>query len=321
MQNIIKIFRFAWEYFYDLLITLRYNCYSPFENKQVRLYYKILIVAHAIEKGLSLSNPRLFFGKAKLRYMLRMVDEYDGNFSGFPLEMASGAVRDYISIHEGKGGDVILDELHASLSEGSKLYGYAPKGGYKRSEELRLISEDERDTCLDFMRSRYSCRNYEPKVVPEELVERIVELSQTAPSQCNRQSVRIHCYQKKEHIERLLKLQGGTSGFTERVYNLFIVTSEITAWGGYGQRNQGFVDGGLFGQSLMLACHAHGLVSCGLNLAVDNAKEAMIKKEGGIHPRERLVMMLSFGYPGTVNLKGARSPRIPVGAVLTHHER
>lgn len=319
MQNIIKIFRFAWEYLYDFVITLRHNCYSPFENKQVRLYYRILIVAHAIEKGLSLSNPRLFFGKSKLRYMLKMAKEYDANYSRFPLEMAAGVAEDYISIHEGKGEDVILDELRASLSKGSVLHGYEPKGGFKRFEELKQISTSQQGICLDFMRSRYSCRNYEQRTVSQELIDRVVELAQTAPSQCNRQSVRVHCYQNKAQINRLLKLQGGTSGFTDCVSNLFVITSEITAWGGYGQRNQGFVDGGLFGQSLMLACHAYGIGACGLNLAVDNAKEAKIKKEGKVHPRERLIMMIAFGYPGAVNLKGARSPRLPLESLLEVH--
>ena len=40
----------------------------------------------------------------------------------------------------------------------------------------------------------------------------------------------------------LLDLQGGARGFAETVPTLFVITSEITAWGGPQQRNQPYVD-------------------------------------------------------------------------------
>jgi nitroreductase len=115
-------------------------------------------------------------------------------------------------------------------------------------------------------------------------------------------------------------LQGGASGFVDGVYNLFVITSEVTAWGGYGQRNQGYVDCGLFAQQLLLASYANGVGMCPLNLAVDNAKEKKIKQAAKIHPRERLAMMISFGYPGQLDLKAARSARLPLRSVLKMHE-
>jgi nitroreductase len=320
MENILKLLRFAWEYFCDFALTIRYNCYSPFEDKNLRFYYRLLIITHAIEKGLSLANPRLLFGQAKIRYIISMAREYDSSLSEFPLEMAAGALSDYLEVHRKAGvTDGFLDELEHWLEPSGLLGEYAKAGGYKRLEELKHVSEERRGECLEFMKSRYSCRHYQQRAVPANVVEDIVRAAQTAPSQCNRQSVRIHCYQDKQKIIELLQLQGGASGFAEGVNNLFVVTSEITAWGGYGQRNQGFVDGGLLGQSLFLACHAYGVGSCGLNLAVDNAKEKRIKTTAGIHPRERLIMMVSFGYPGQEDLKAARSPRIPLDSVLKIH--
>jgi nitroreductase len=320
MGNLLKLFRFAWEYFYDFVLTIRYNCYSPFGDKNLRLYYRILIITHAIEKGMSLAHPRLLFGQEKIRYIVAMVNSYDAAFSSFPLEMAAGALTDYLELHRAQGvEDPFLDYVQSLIAADGLLGPYATVGGYKRFEELKHIQEAERSVCLEFMRSRYSCRHYQQRVVPVEVVENIIRSAQTAPSQCNRQSVRIHCYQDKQKILELLHLQGGASGFAEGVCNLFIITSEITAWGGYGQRNQGFVDGGLLGQSLFLACHAYGIGACGLNLAVDNAKEKRIKDAAGIAPKERLVMMVSFGYPGDEDLKAARSPRIPLDSVLQIH--
>lgn len=320
MSNLLKLIRFAWEYLSDLLLMVRYNCYSPFEDKNLRLYYRILIITHAIEKGLSLANPRMLFGQEKIHNIISMVREYDATHASFPMRMAAGALSDYLELHRKNGvKDAFLDEIQ-QLFEAQGLFAeYGKSGGYKRVEELKHISEAERGACLEFMSSRYSCRHYIDKVVPEEVVSDVIRCAQTSPSQCNRQSVRVHCYHDKTQIGELLKLQGGAGGFAEGVPNLFIITSEITAWGGYGQRNQCYVDGGLFGQGLFLACHAFGLGSCGLNLAIDNGREANIKKLAGIHPRERLVMMISFGYPGDEDLKAARSTRIDTEQLLSIH--
>jgi nitroreductase len=321
INNILKLFRFLWEYLNDFAITIRYNTYSPFEDRNLRLYYRLIILSHAIEKGLSLANPRALFGRAKILSIVEMARRYDSSNSKFPLEMASGALRDYIEIHRKQGlVDSFLDEVEGYLKNEPVFAGIEAKGGYKRLSELRHVVPEDTEVHVGFLESRYSCRHYEPCVVPISLIEKIVRTAQAAPSQCNRQSVRVHCFTDKAEIEKLLTLQGGASGFVEGVYNLFVITSEVTAWGGYGQRNQGYVDSGLFAQQLMLASYANGVGVCPLNLAVDNAKEKKIKKVAGIHPRERLAMMISFGYPGQLDLKAARSARLPLGSVLKTHE-
>lgn len=320
INNILKLFRFLWEYLNDFAVTIRYNTYSPFEDQNLRLYYRLIILSHAIEKGLSLADPRALFGREKIQSIVAMARKYDASSSKFPLQMASGALQDYIEIHRKKGVvDPFLKEVEGYLKNEPVFADIQPKGGYKRLAELKHVLPEETDGHVRFLESRYSCRHYEPCVVPESLIENIVRIAQAAPSQCNRQSVRVHCYTDKSEIEKLLTLQGGASGFVEGVYNLFVITSEVTAWGGYGQRNQGYVDCGLFAQQLLLACYANGIGVCPLNLAVDNAKEKKIKMTAKIHPRERLAMMISFGYPGKLDLKAARSARLPLRSVLKIH--
>jgi nitroreductase len=321
INNILKLFRFLWEYLSDFAVTIRYNTYSPFESQNLRLYYRLIILSHAIEKGLSLANSRALFGREKILSIVSMARGYDASNSKFPLEMAAGALHDYIEIHRKRGiNDPFLEEVEGYLESEPAFVGIKPKGGYKRLSELKHVQPEKTEEYVGFLESRYSCRHYKPSVIPSSLIEEIVRTAQASPSQCNRQSVRVHCYTEKSQIEQLLALQGGASGFAEGVYNLFVITSEVTAWGGYGQRNQGYVDSGLFAQQLLLACYANGIGVCPLNLAVDNAKEKKIKMTAKIHSRERLAMMISFGYPGELDLKAARSPRIPLNSVLKIHE-
>src|SRR5690606_36580790 len=118
--------------------------------------------------------------------------------------------------------------------------------------------------------------------LPLELVHTVVKLAQYAPSQSNRQSTQVHLYQDRKQIDELLALQGGSRGFSEHVGNLFVVSSEIPAWGGPGQRNQPYVDAALFAMHLLTALHAKGIAACPLNLAVTNRTDRRIKAAGAI---------------------------------------
>ncbi|GHC04801.1 nitroreductase family protein [Cerasicoccus arenae] len=316
----LKVIQYFWEYLRDFRLTLGYSYHSPFEEENRRLYYRIIILAHAIEKGLSLKDPRDLFGIKKLRDMMGLLDRYDVGFSPFPVEMAKGAIESYVKLHRSKTPDApFLEELEAYLANSETLSQCEGNGGARNIEPGHFPSEASRQVGQVFIQSRFSCRNYAPVKVSKETIRKVLEIAQSAPSQCNRQSVRVHCFQSPDQISSLLSLQGGTSGFTESIHNLFVVTSELTAWGGYGQRSQSYVDGGLFSQNLMLALHVHGLASCPLNLAITNAKEANIKRISGIHQRERLIMMIAFGEPGEENLLAARSARIPLESVLLFH--
>jgi len=86
-------------------------------------------------------------------------------------------------------------------------------------------------SAISFLDGRFSARDFAPRSLNDPEIAAVIELAQRAPSQCNRQSTRIHVYRNRAKIAKLLELQGGARGFAEAVPTLFIVTSEITAWG------------------------------------------------------------------------------------------
>lgn len=316
LSKVRKLIGFPIEYTQDMLQYFRYNGHSPFAPSNDRLFYHAVIQTHTIEKGLALSKPRPLFGREKIRSVLTMLKRYDASGSNFPVGMAHGALRDYQAFNrEGGHTDPLLVEIDAAL-EGAE----APvplTGGVK------LVAEQER--WLDqaaaeaFLTSRNSCRMFAPATLDVTVVEEIVRLAQSAPSQCNRQATKAHFFQNPGKIAELLKLQGGSAGFSDAVYNLFVVTSDVMAWGGPQQRNQLYVDGGLFSMNLMLAAHGLGLASCPLNLAVTNDVERRIKQAGGIPANERVIMMIAVGVPVTEGRKAAKSPRRALSEILTVH--
>ena len=147
-------------------------------------------------------------------------------------------------------------------------------------------------------------------------LDKLVLLAQkAAPSQCNRQSVRLHYYSDPNQIQSLLELQRGALSFSDEICNLFIVTSDQRSWFGSAQRNQSYVDGGIFREFFyfhLTACnHA-------LNLAVTHDIENQIRSTGKIPYNERLVMMVAVGY-GEDKFLAAVSPRRNVSSTLITH--
>ena len=316
MDKTWKLMFFLSEFFRDMYTFVRHNGYSPFANRNKKLFYKILIETHTVEKGLSLKEPKPLFGKDKINGIIHMLNEYDRTYSALPLEMALGAFQGYLDLHSTLGlSDDFLFYLDAYV-EHLKRDGTLGNGGTKRAAPW--LGNGELDAKA-FLQSRSSCRMFQPGKLDSCLLTSLVELAQSAPSQCNRQSSRVHVYQDRAVIAQMLELQGGSRGFAHSVDNLFVVTSEVTAWGGAGQRNQLYVDGALFSMGLLLACHANGLGACPLNLAILNTVEKKICSVGGIEASERLIMMIAVGKPLESHFRAARSPRRLTAEILQLH--
>lgn len=320
-DKLLKVAGIFSEALRDAALFLRFNSYSPWVDKSKRAFYKIIIEAHTIEKGLSLPQPKLLFGKDKVRFVMAALSRYDIRHSTVPAHMALGALDAYVNFHAKAGAtDLLLDEISAYLHDWERRLPRPWKGGTRDySFHALACPEQPGDPLRQLIASRSSIRTLRSAPLrPERIVEAIA-LAQQAPSQCNRQSTRVHTYQDPARIQELLALQGGSRGFADSVGNLFVVSSEICAWGGPGQRNQAYVDGALFAMCLLLACRSMGWGACPLNLAIDHKTESAIRRVGGIPAGERLVLMIAFGEPTAPQTRVAFSPRRPAAEIATLH--
>lgn len=306
---------FASEFFLDLYMYAHYCGISPFQDRRNKTYYKLIIETHAIEKGLSLANPRMLFGRKKITEIMKAARRYGIGSNDLPILMATGALQDYLALHRNAGlSDPLLDSIDAFLTDRATASAVLGSGGLRHYPDGMPSPSPEKAALLT---SRFSCRMFSPEPLDADTVKEIVRIAQTAPSQCNRQATKIHFYSNRERIGQLLALQAGSAGFAETVTGLVVVAFDLAAWGGAQQRNQGYVDASLFAMNLMLAAHAMGAASCPLNLAVPHSTERQIKIVGEIPKDQRLVMMIALGRPADGPLKSAASPRRTIDEVLT----
>ncbi len=314
LSKLLKVTGIFSEALRDAVLFLRFNSYSPFVDKSRRAFYKIIIEAHTIEKGLSLPNPKPLFGKDKIRFVMAALSRYDLQHSPIPAHMSLGALDAYVNFHAKAGTtDPLLDEIAGYLKGWEARLPKPWKGGTRDYS----FNGQPPNSLQQLMASRSSIRTMRGTPLDPDRIYEAISLAQLAPSQCNRQSSRVHAYQDPARIRELLALQGGSRGFAESVGNLFVVSSEICAWGGPGQRNQAYVDGALFVMCLMFACRSMGWGACPLNLAINHKTESEIRRVGGIPAGERLIMMIAFGEPLAPDTKVAFSPRRPATEIAT----
>ncbi len=255
--------------------------------------------AHSIERGLSLPEVRPLFGEAKLSLITRLIKEAEARGGRIAvseeLDFAKEAIGGYIAWHKSRGLDPVLkfNFLEEFDRPGAEDGTFASNLLLKRTETSRL----SQGTLEEVMHSRHSIRRFSERDLDLSLVKKAVLLASTTPTVCNRQGARVHMISSRKKIMEALVIQGGSSGFLENVPVLLIVSAKLATFFGNYERNQPYVDGGLFGMSLMLALHHYGLAACPLNWCALPGKDLRFRRTFGFPEDEVIVMLLAVGFP------------------------
>lgn len=246
---------------------------------------------HGIEKSFSLPQMRPTFGIESAHVLYENCRKYLDHYGVDQyLQDAINVLRDYLLYHA-DAADYLdgLDTKFEILCQSVPAYfGAVKKCHQPFDHDLSVVHSEH------LFGSRHSCRSYTPARVSLETVEKILELSKNVPSACNRQPWRVRLFQGREDIDFLLRHQNGNRGFGESIHNAFLVTGCVDAFSSK-ERNQVFIDCGLYCMQLMLVLHSLGYSSCPLNMSNQFRDEVSIKKELRVPANERLIMLVAFG--------------------------
>lgn len=146
---------------------------------------------------------------------------------------------------------------------------------------------------FDAIKDRRSIRRFEDRPVPEELIRKIVEAGQWAPSACNRQDWKFIVVDSKEVKERILKET--TAHFVGKAPLLiFVVYSNRTDNLEYKDH---LLSAAMAAQNMQLAAYALGLGACCVNnLPIKSRLRKILNIPGSYDP----VALLCLGYPKAV---------------------
>ncbi len=276
---------------------------------------------HVLEKALSFPAPRPGFGQEAAQHLLRELDAYVRRFG--PDDLAARVVNVLTAYEEfnRQHGFENLDfatELQI-LKKRVQCTGKDTRGGVLPIS-CAEIQKAGRSPFSEFVKGRYSIRNFARKAVPTELIQRAVEISLKTPSACNRQPWKVHLYQDHEDCLRLLQYQHGNRGFGDSAGAVLIVTCDLSGFFTVEELYAAFVDGGMFAMSLVYAIHSLGLGACCLNVSFTRHDENALRRAGGIPENEVLILMVLVGHLPE-QFMVAQSCRRPVSEVLIQHQK
>lgn len=267
------------------------------QDGQECLESRLTMAYHRIEKGASYPNPKRPYGLstlAEIEELLR-ISETTGSGLG-PAENARSAI-------------CALERYNATGEISEAVTPVSDWDG--RAYSPAAISQ--------FVRSRHSVRSFQREVPPDlALIRRIVAEASTTPSVCNRRSYRAHYFADSAQLKAVLSLQNGNSGFGHTIPGVFIVTVRRSAFSGAGERNQRWIDGGLFAMTLVWLCHAHGLGTCFLNWSQTNRRTDQLRELAGIPRSEDVITIIAVGHPEPGH-RVARSPLRPESDTYVQH--
>lgn len=253
---------------------------------------------HRIEKGLALAAPKPRFGAAVSQRIESLL----------PVARREELVGAHVGYAE---------DAHAALTgwntRAVRADVVSPVGADLTRHELT------NDEVTRFFESRRSIRDFDAsRRVPREVLLHAATLAGHTPSVCNRQSWTAHFFDDAEQVRRVLAFQNGNRGFTEQVPCVAVITVDSRLFAGVEERNQPFIEGGLFAMSLVHALHGLGLGTCMLNMSVRNGRADRLRREVGLGEHDQVIMMVAIGYPSP-GFRVARSPRRALDEIAVIH--
>lgn len=300
----------AADYVYDARRYARWSHGGALAQTRAQLEAALIKQMHGIEKGLALAAPRPGFGQPKARALAERVDEWRAahGFGGMALS-AAAILREYRDFNARAG--VPLPWLDAWL-DSLETPAPAPPPGGTIALTREAVAADVARGGDAFFASRHSIRQFADAEVPMADVERAVAMAQKTPSVCNRQGPRVYCF---ENAMDALRWQPGNAGFGHLASRALVVTADLQAFHGPGERNQCWIDGGMFAMSLVYALHALGYGTCTLAWSMRAGPDRRMRAALGIPDSEAVIMMIAVGVlPESFSV--ALSLRRPLSDVL-----
>ena len=282
--------------------------YANFSNEvsleEAQLTAKITFYAHQIEKGLSHREFRAGFGKRPLTELSQVMKQYTKQ--GYSKENkayinALSCLNAYVEKHEELEEELPEHYTKNFISFQNDIMGCQSKiGGYEKVDINQKKDNRKKDYKLLF-ENRVAIREYSDQSVDIGKIKEAIAISMKTPSVCNRQSSRIRIITDEKLIGKALKIQGGFSGY-QLPPCLLLITTDTSAFIEIKERNQVYIDGGLFAMSILNGLEYVGLAACPLHTMFSINDEVSTRKVLKVPENENLIMYIAVGNFNEENL-------------------
>lgn len=278
---------------------------------------KIIIEYHRIEKGLLFEEFKAGFGQKSIETLINylQLDIVKNNDKSNQIFAAEVALKTYFEKHK---------HINYDISDFFPLSFYNELCNRLNSKEvfdsIEIITyqsfyENINNKFDEFSYSRKSIRHFSENKVPLNQIKNAVKLASNSPSVCNRQASKVYLIEDKQLIDSILKIQNGFNGYINDVKQLLILTNNRNSYFSVGERNQLFIDGGIFLMNLLYALHFYNIANCPANWSKEIDHENELNKFISIPSSEKIICMIPIGI-AKENIRITKSLRRNIDEIL-----
>lgn len=230
---------------------------------------QLILDYHSIEKGLLFKKTKPRFAQQRIinlhpRLALSLIKN---NINRSQIRVAYQVMCEYYELHQQSGVDISDYYTQVQYEDYKLTLGDAYTSKFKGAIDYLkddFYSQVKADFAT-FSSSRKSVREYTGELVSSSLIEQAITLALNTPSVCNRQACKVYLLEDKVRIDKLLTIQGGLTGYTQNVNQVLLLTVDRNYFYTVGERNQFYIDGGMFLMNMLYALHFYKIANCPAN--------------------------------------------------------
>lgn len=308
-----KYFSYYW---YDFKRYTKHSNSFFQKNTEEKYLNLISVYTHILEKGMTMPETRIGFGKVKINGLIELCEEYiSKNYDTTNPRYINciAVLKEYVNMHLEKKYQ--FDESFDKILSNFLLKYDAIQKSQQYSMTKEQYFKDTNSSFDQFALSRHSIRSFEGKIEVE-LIKKAINLANLAPSACNRQSQKVYIIENKDVLKEIRNIQIGSSGFGDLADKYLVITYSLDFWVGYSDRNAGYFDAGLFTMNLLYALHYYQIGACPLNAYFNPIQDKLFRGKVKIQENENIACIIALGGVPS-QFKIALSERVNADSVTT----
>lgn len=280
-------------YIQDYMNYRKYSLMYKRPFTQDKFNARMMLVGHSLEKGMSFEKKKVGWGKEKAIRLCNLIDEYMKNYPVSDEMVNSLNILNAYRQDEDscKSDDVVL-RIDALL----RLYHDKIRESEAGVKTVSKPKPFNAEYILDFYQSRSSVRYFSEVPLLSEDIKNAMALASTTPTACNRQTSRVYTLCDKERINQVLELQLGGQGWADKAPTMFIITGCLSCFGGIYERQQVYIDGGLYAMNFVMGLHLYGIATCFKMFIRDYKLQHKVCELCGIPRNEVPIVIIMAGY-------------------------
>ncbi len=288
--------RIKWEY---ALVKAFINDYCWNRQTNMMNHHKnnvlgrIMLLMHALEKGMSFPGRRTFGGDKAL-LMSKALDKYIYQYGINDVCIYTiNVLNEYLQRENSTTDLKIRNEIKVYI----KKYEQHLQSDLAGIQEVIKPPLFNTEMIMEFYSSRHSVREYSNLPITDSDIEAASQLAALTPTACNRQGCRVHVYRDKEIMDKLIDNQLGNQGWCQNATCLFVICVDNAFFNGGYERQQALVDGGMYAMNFVMGLHLRHIATCfKMYVRLSRTKEEEFKEIANIPKSEIPIVCILAGH-------------------------